>query len=620
MAKIENTTVYPLTTPSADDFVIGTDTSNENRTVSFSISDITAAGGLQGLQSVLDINNVAVQNITLTGNIALTGDIYPTTITAVGTSGTSGQLLSSTATGIQWIDVPINPCCSLDDTLTVGNSTTQTIVTTGSIAMAGAGQALTLTGGTNILLAAGSIISTLDNIILGPTSQILFDATALIQDGTGSTGTIGQVLTCTGTGVLWAGVPVQSTPTLQEVLTAGDTAVANPINMTAASTLGLDATSSIVSYGQNTYTNTNTFSANGTLANTSAIALTGSLWDGASTGTASQVLTSTATGVSWSDVSAVGITDVNVTTPISATGPLQPITVLTPVPGTRSIRQNIYAGGSNIGCVPSLGTASTFLRGDGTWATPPGTGVTSVSFSNTGVASLGPPLVITPTTGAVVVEAREFAGAALTGVVPDSSAAAQTTTFLRADGTWQTPAGGGGAAPEWVNRVWVTNSKWNLANVNQYYIYPSYTGNPALAMSNAHGVSSPAVVALADVDIPNNILQANTTTTGCVTAYPDHKICEVEYSFAVSRAATIILDLWNTDIGGGSLSNATPVGTLTIAALAGTLYNGTFTLDPAGIQNILSPGKGVALTLISNTVMVNDQFVLNMFFKYKATA
>ena len=46
-------------------------------------------------------------------------------------------------------------------------------------------------------------------------------------------------------------------------------------------------------------TGTNTFTANGTTSSTAGIVLSGSLYDGAGTGTAGQVLTSTATGVSW---------------------------------------------------------------------------------------------------------------------------------------------------------------------------------------------------------------------------------------------------------------------------------------------------------------------------------
>jgi len=41
---------------------------------------------------------------------------------------------------------------------------------------------------------------------------------------------------------------------------------------------------------------------------------------------------------------------------------------------------------------------------------------------------------------------NKFGGGNVVGYVPDSSGSAQSTTFLRADGTWQVPAGGGGGS------------------------------------------------------------------------------------------------------------------------------------------------------------------------------
>ena len=67
----------------------------------------------QGLQSVLDTGNTATQNISLTGNITVVGTITPTTLTASNGVGAAGQILSSTGTGLQWIDSPSVSCCDL---------------------------------------------------------------------------------------------------------------------------------------------------------------------------------------------------------------------------------------------------------------------------------------------------------------------------------------------------------------------------------------------------------------------------------------------------------------------------------------------------------------------------
>jgi hypothetical protein len=47
------------------------------------------------------------------------------------------------------------------------------------------------------------------------------------------------------------------------------------------------------------------------------------------------------------------------------------------------VSSDIYAGGSNLGIVPSGGAGTTFLRGDGTWVTPSGTYVLPVATATT---------------------------------------------------------------------------------------------------------------------------------------------------------------------------------------------------------------------------------------------
>jgi len=100
------------------------------------------------------------------------------------------------------------------------------------------------------------------------------------------------------------------------------------------------------------------------------------------------------------------------------------------------VSSDIYAGASTLGIVPSGGSSSTFLRGDGTWVTPTdSTPVDSVSAISPG-SSTGTPIVITPTTGIVKVQSMAYAGSSKVGHVPSGGSG---TTFLRGDGSWVTP-------------------------------------------------------------------------------------------------------------------------------------------------------------------------------------
>ena len=100
MAKIENITVYPTVVPSADDLLIGTDVSNDNKTVTFTVgSKSGGGGGTQDLQSVLDIGNTATQSIILTGGPGANGYLDANQILLTGASGVAGQVLTSGGPG-----------------------------------------------------------------------------------------------------------------------------------------------------------------------------------------------------------------------------------------------------------------------------------------------------------------------------------------------------------------------------------------------------------------------------------------------------------------------------------------------------------------------------------------
>ena len=307
MAKIENTQAYPTVVPAMDDLLIATDVSNNNETVTFLVSSlIGGAGVLQGLQSVLDTGNTATQNINLTGDITVVGTVYPTTITAQATTGVAGQILSSTGTGIEWINSPTTSCCSWQDTLAINDTTTiKASVDGAAFTVFNAGGGLYVNSP-----AVVSISGTTDfnNTTVNIANSIVdFSATGQIEDSTGSIGVAGQFLTSQGpgAGVEWSStLPPASCCGLQSTIAAGSSSVGQNVTVSGASIWDFAATTSLTSAGNNAWSGTNTFSANGILSTTAGISLTGSLFDGVSTGLAGQVLTSTATGVQWAAASA----------------------------------------------------------------------------------------------------------------------------------------------------------------------------------------------------------------------------------------------------------------------------------------------------------------------------
>jgi hypothetical protein len=130
---------------------------------------------VDNLQQVLNTGNTATQNITLIGNITSTkiipGNIQDDTLGI----GTTGQILSKTATGIRWINNPTVFTPGLADVLSVGNTATNDITLIGNI------------------IATKAI----------PTN---------IQDETASIGSSGQILSKTALGIRWINSSSSITP------------------------------------------------------------------------------------------------------------------------------------------------------------------------------------------------------------------------------------------------------------------------------------------------------------------------------------------------------------------------------------------------------------------------
>jgi len=311
MAKIENTVVYPTVTPTASDLLIATDVSNDNKTVTFKVGDLIGPGGVpQDLQSVLNVGNTAVQNIVLTGNIdAFTGYINTNEYQVNGSAGTVGQVLTSGGPGgpSTWTTPTPGTPEDIQDTLAVGNTTTL------SMTMNGAGELLTITGGTDLVVTGtGSDlnIGAGSDINLSSTTSLNFTTDTTINDANSYTGAAGDILTVDALGnIAWSStVPGAAVPPLQDVLNVGHIATGGPgISMTSAAPLVLDATSNISSAGNNQFTGTSTFTYQG--ASLPAIILQGGLQDSAgSLGTPKQFLAIDPTDngkVLWRDATAV---------------------------------------------------------------------------------------------------------------------------------------------------------------------------------------------------------------------------------------------------------------------------------------------------------------------------
>ena len=160
------------------------------------------------------------------------------------------------------------------------------------------------------------------------------------------------------------------------------TVAANTVSATANRTYGIQKNSSNQLVVNVPWSDTNTtYSA----ATASTLGLV-KLEDDATQTTAANAITTTASrtygvqfnssnqlvvNVPWTDTNTQDVTSVDETTPGTSSG--TPI-VVNPTTGDVLVKSMAYNGGANVGHVPSGGSATTFLRGDGSWATPTDTG------------------------------------------------------------------------------------------------------------------------------------------------------------------------------------------------------------------------------------------------------
>jgi len=630
MAKIENTTVYPTVTPSAEDLLIATDVSNNNETVTFLVSDLLGQSTLQGLQSVLDVNNTAIQNMNLTGNATFNGTIIPTTITAGGGVGLAGQVLTSTGIGLQWSNVALNQ--NLQQTLDNGNSAT-------GVNMDIDAGVINVTNGGVVLdnasyLTVGGVSNLNSDVNLSTTLN--FAATTTLNDSTGAVGTPGQVLTvdAAGTGVVWSSA-AGTIPTWQQVLNAGNTANNIGVVMTGNGNFSTSSTNTMTLGSANTYSGTNTFNStveiNGTLEDgagnfgtagqilavnsagtgvewvnaasstsptlqivldngntavqninlTGTIDLTGSLYfqsgstinAGGTVGTNGQVLTSTGGGLTWSNVSVNPtlndvLTNGNTSAQSIVLTGSSTITVPTLIP--TYIQDNSGATGSS-GQVLSVNSGGLLE-----WTSVSGSSVTSVT-AVTGATSTGNPLTISPTTGLVTVASNAYGGAANVGHVPSGGLVGQ---YLDGTGTWVNIPSGGGT----MSSFDITDGAANTQTINDGNTISFLVGTPAFSA----GTGLTATVSATDT-----LTLVNTGITN-ITGSADISVTigadgQAALSFTGGGGS---MSSWN--IGDNSSTSAVTNGdTVNIIGgtnISSTLVGNNITLDSTGVSQInLSP-------------------------------
>ena len=518
MAKIENTTVYPTVTPAASDLLIATDVSDNNKTVTFLVSDLLGQSTLQDLQSVLNTGNSAVSSMFITGNIVVTGSVVPDSISAGGSLGSVGQVLTSTGTGIEWSSVSNTQ--TLQQTLFNGNSATglDMNIDQGVVNITSGG--LNLDNASN--LSVGGVSTLSGDVNLGTTLN--FGATTTISDYSNSVGTAGQVLTvnAAGTGVQWSSA-AGTTPSLQQVLTVGNTATSIAINMVGNGAFTTSATNVMTLASNNTFSGTNTF--------TSDIEVDGTIEDGTgAVGTAGQVLSSTGSGVQWIDAASAttptlqtvltagdtATEDINLTGNIDLTGSMifQPSSTINAGGGVGVNGQVLTSTGggltwSNVSVNPTLNDVlgngntsglSMVLTGSSTitaptiiptniqdtlgsngiagyvltstatgieWQSVSGASVNSVTAIAAGT-SAGTAITITPNTGLVTVASNAYAGGSNVGHVPAGGAAGQYLDG--AAGAWITLPSGGGTMSSFIISDSVTTQTINDGNTISFLV------------------------------------------------------------------------------------------------------------------------------------------------------
>ena len=417
MARIST---YPTSVPTGTDLLIGTQDPISLETKNFSIQSIVTlanSGGGSGItlqtnntsgeatliEGVLNIPNYSsdpsivniTENQTIGGVKTFTSNIYAANLTGDNSGdqilSLSGQVLTISGTGSN-VTLPVGgTVTSVVGTGTVSGLTlTGTVTSSGNITLGGAivltsAQVTTALGFTpynntnpsnftsfaepGIFRGVGGGAPTLASGVTG------LEIRTLIGAGTGN-GTSNLIIGTTSTTAKAGNITTITTAESDAIVvntakTGITTAQSNAIILNTAKTGITAAQASEITANTAKITDTGTpaILSNGTLPTLNTNMTDVKIRTLINAGTSSLLLGTSSTTALAGDT-ALGVTAAYSATAASTGSPLTPS-----IAGRAlTLTSNSYQGGSNVGYVPTGGSNTTFLRGDGTWATPTGGG------------------------------------------------------------------------------------------------------------------------------------------------------------------------------------------------------------------------------------------------------